>query len=260
MCVLFVAKNICPKYPLIIIANRDEYHQRPTAKLHRWPDSNIIAGRDLEANGSWLGVNERGSIAALTNIRGAQYQKTSPPSRGQLITDYLTFEGSDQEFSQQLQQQANSYSGFNLLFGNPEHLYAFNNVKGTIEPLSDGIHGLSNAALNDPWPKIQRGIDQLTHYLTHTETPQPAELVALMQNKQTAPDHALPQTGIDLELERLLAPIFIVSEQYGTRSSSILLFDQQQQLRFIEYSYDNAGTIIYQIEIKQSLTSPSTEP
>jgi len=255
MCVLFVANKVCDQYPLIIIANRDEFHNRPTAKLHRWPDSAIIAGQDLEANGTWLGVNHSGKIAALTNIRNAKYLKTAAPSRGQLVTDYLTSTKNDQQFSQQLGQHASLYSGFNLLYGTIDQLYAFNNISGIVEPLGEGVHGLSNAALNDPWPKIKRGTAQLTTYLEQTETPAPDELVSLMQNNQAAPDNHLPQTGVELELERLLAPIFITSEQYGTRSTSILLFDRRNQLTMAEYSYDNTGTVVGKVEIITEINS-----
>jgi len=249
MCVLFVANKVCPSYPLIIIANRDEFHQRPTAKLHQWPDSNITAGRDLEAKGTWLGVDNTGKIAALTNIRNAQYIKTAAPTRGQLVTDYLTSTKDDQQFSEQLRQQGSQYSGFNLLYGQVGQLYAFNNISGKVEVLNEGVHGLSNASLNAPWPKIEHGTAQLSKYLEQTDSPNPDELVSLMQNNQVAPDHQLPKTGVELELERLLAPIFIVSEKYGTRCTTILLFDNNNKLTLVEYSYDNTGTVVGKVEI-----------
>ena len=251
MCVLFVANKVCKQYPLIIIANRDEFHRRPTAKLARWPDSTITAGQDLEANGTWLGVSQSGKIAALTNVRGSQFLKPSAPTRGELVTQYLNYQDSDDNFGQQLQQRAQQYSGFNLLYGTQQQLFAFNNIQNKIEPLNKGFHGLSNAALNDNWPKVQRGVSQLETYLDHNESVQASELVTLMKNVEPAPDLQLPNTGVGIELERFLSPIFIVGDDYGTRCSSILLFDQQQRLTFVEYSYDKNGDISDCVEITQ---------
>lgn len=250
MCVLFVASKVCRKYPLIIIANRDEFHHRPTAPLANWSDSQIIAGQDLEAKGTWLGVNQQGKVAALTNVRGAQYLKASAPTRGELVTNYLTTPDNDRDFSAQLQSRANQYSGFNLLYGTQDQLYALNNITNKIEPLTRGFHGLSNAALNDQWPKIQRGVSQLEDYLNGNENPQTSELVTLMHSTEIAPDEQLPNTGVSIELERFLSPIFIIGDDYGTRCSSILLFDAERRMTFAEYSYNKAGEITGLIELK----------
>lgn len=250
MCVLFIANKVCQQYPLIIMANRDEFHRRPAAKLHRWPDSTITAGQDLEAKGTWLGVNRGGKIAALTNVRGSQYLKPAAPTRGELVTRYLDYQAGDDSFGQQLQRQADRYAGFNLLYGTPNQLFAFNNVKNKIEPLNQGFHGLSNAAINDCWPKVQRGVSQLEAYLDNNESPLPGELVALMRNVEPAPDHLLPDTGVGIELERFLSPIFIIGDDYGTRCSSILMVDRQRRLTFVEYSYDRNGEISDSVEFK----------
>ncbi|NRA83209.1 MAG: NRDE family protein [Gammaproteobacteria bacterium] len=250
MCVLFVANKVSDLYPLIIIANRDEFHRRPTAKLAQWPDSAIIAGQDLEALGTWLGVNVDGRIAALTNVRGPQFIKPQPPSRGELVTDYLNSLASPTEFGPKLQPIAAQYSGFNLLYGTADQLFTFNNTTNQVLPITEGCHGLSNAALNDHWPKVQRGVSQLEAYLATTERVDANELVTLMQCNIKAPDHLLPDTGVGIELERFLSPIFIIGDEYGTRCSTILLYDRHQQLTIFEYSYHKDGQICDKVEIK----------
>lgn len=245
MCVLFIAYQVVDEYPLIILANRDEFHQRPARPLAYWPDQpSILAGRDLEAGGTWLGVSRHGKIAALTNYRQGHNQKQQAPSRGDLVSHFLANDQSADDYLSALTPKAQDYNGFNLLLGDSQGLFVFNNQLNQTIKLTPGFHGLANGALNDPWPKVSQGTNQLRDYLQRAITPKPEELLLLMQNDQQAADHLLPDTGIGQAWERFLSPTFIRGEQYGTRCSSLLLFNAQQQLQFTEFSYDPAGDII----------------
>ena len=245
MCVLFIANQVVDDYPLIILANRDEFHQRPTKPLAYWPDEPaILAGRDLEARGTWLGVNKQGRVAALTNYRQGHNQRQDAPSRGDLVSGFLRSDEPAGHYLDRLHPTADQYNGFNLLVGTPEELYVYNNALDSCERLAPGFHGLSNASLNDPWPKINRGVTQLKEYLQQSISLDPQELLMLMQNDQQADAHLLPDTGVGLAREKFLSPIFIRGQEYGTRCSSLLMFDRDNRLHFTEFSYNPDGQVI----------------
>ena len=247
MCILFIAIQQHPEYPLIIAANRDEFHQRPTQAAHYWPETpELLAGKDLKAGGSWMGVNKQGRIAALTNIRDPQHFVADKQSRGSLVTEFLTRKVSPHNYLQQLQQSATQYNGFNLLFGDYQHLQVFNSATNSCQPLTKGTWGLSNAALNSPWPKVSAGMQQLETYCQQTVTPRSEDLFALLQNQQKAADETLPSTGVSLEWERQLSSIFIQGEEYGTRSSSILMLNANNQLQWHDRTYDQQAQITRQ--------------
>jgi len=245
MCVLFIAKNVAGQYPLIIIANRDEFYQRPTAPLCQWPNSPIVAGQDLEAGGTWLGITKSGRFSALTNIRDPSLNRDNMLSRGELVTSYLTHLGTNQAFQTQLSQTANNYNGYNLVFGDHKKIYVFNNATAQFETVDSGIHGLSNAALNSPWPKVEWGKERLAAYLHNNEKIDASELANLLQDRTPALDKQLPETGVAIEIERVLSPLFIHHREmnYGTRCTSVLLFSANGEIEFTEISYDNLGQI-----------------
>ncbi len=245
MCVLFIAKNVSTQYPLIIIANRDEFYQRPAKPIAHWQDSPIVAGLDLEAGGTWLGVTAAGKISALTNIRDPKSLKNNAQSRGELVTSFLVCDQTLAIFKSQLQTSAASYNGYNLLFGDKDNLQVFHSATQRFTTVNAGIHGLSNAQLNSPWPKVTLGKQLLTDYLINTRRVCADELVELLRNNIQAPDQSLPDTGIPLTIERALSPLFINSTEnnYGTRCTSVLLFSPTGGISFHEVSYDAQGEV-----------------
>ncbi|MGM0425363.1 MAG: NRDE family protein [Thermodesulfobacteriota bacterium] len=239
MCVAFLALGQHQEYSLILAANRDEFYKRSTKKAHFWENApHVLAGRDLEAGGTWMGVTLSGSMALLTNFREAKGQEENLPSRGELVRDYLLQEPEPKHYLDRLQKAGSKYSGFSLLFGRGDELYYFSNrdieAVGRLQP---GIHGLSNAGLNSPWPKVELGKGLLAEHLRQEESPDPAALQNLLSRRDRFQDQDLPDTGVGLELERFLSQIFILGHEYGTRASSILLLDQKGGLFFQEKSF-----------------------
>ncbi|MDX1907626.1 MAG: NRDE family protein [Bacteroidia bacterium] len=240
MCLVIVGYKIHPGYPLIITANRDEYRSRPTERPAWWENGqDIFAGKDLTAGGSWLGVNRRGWFAAVTNYReGARMQVPNTLSRGALVTDYLTGELQPEAFLLRLSERAHLYSGFNLLLSDGQDMYYFSNREGIIRQLEPGLYGLSNHLLDSPWPKVVRAKAAAEKVIT-TNHPDVGALFALMRDTSQPPDNQLPDTGVGLSVERRLATAFIDLEDlnYGTRVTTVLLQDNQQQMYWEERSF-----------------------
>jgi uncharacterized protein with NRDE domain len=237
--VAFLALGQHPEYSLILAANRDEYYKRATAGASFWQEApHVLAGRDLEAGGTWMGLTLSGSMALLTNFREAKRQEENLPSRGELVRDYLLQEPEPAGYLNRLQKIGAHYSGFSLIFGRGDELYYFSNrdvhAGGRLQP---GIHGLSNAGLNSPWPKVQLGKRLLAEHLKQEESPDPAALQNLLSRRDRFRDQDLPDTGLGLELERFLSQMFILGQEYGTRASSLLLLDQKGGLFFQEKSF-----------------------
>ncbi|MBU3005245.1 NRDE family protein [Paraglaciecola arctica] len=241
MCILFVAVNQHKDYPLIIAANRDEFFNRPTAESHEWdPKQGIIAGKDLQAGGTWMGINKLGYIASLTNIRDPQRISDDAITRGALVTQFL--QNPDKQYQQKLRSSKNDYNGYNLLFGKWDQLAVYNNHLDQIQHLEDGYYGLSNASLNSPWPKINKGVSKLEEYCQDGHDINPEILFSLLLDKSLAADEDLPQTGIPLDWERRLSSIFILGKEYGTRSSTVLKVDKHQNVSWHERTYDNTAS------------------
>jgi uncharacterized protein with NRDE domain len=237
MCLILVAIDAHPKYKLVIAANRDEFYDRPTAPAAFWPDApQLLAGRDLREGGTWIGVTRAGRIAAVTNYRDPESNKANAPSRGKLVSDFLLGQGHPFQYLEQLSRDANRYSGFNLLVGQRGEVYWYSNHGQEIRKLSPGIHGLSNHLLDTPWPKVKKGSEALGRVLA-AEDPSADELFQLLIDHTTAPDECLPDTGVGLELERMLSPIFISSPGYGTRSSTVIMMDHSGTIAFTERSF-----------------------
>ncbi|WOT05303.1 NRDE family protein [Shewanella youngdeokensis] len=239
MCILFVALKAHPQYPLIICANRDEYHHRPTEPAHFWPNhEQLLAGRDLEAGGTWLGVNQQGLIAALTNIRDPELTQSDMRSRGELPLRALSAEGIDASW---LSRHSHFYNPFNLLFGDEHALHCYDSRNKTLNQLSAGFHSISNGALDDIWPKMSRGTQAIEAHISTNSEPNIDDLLTIMKDQTQASDTDLPQTGVSLEWERHLSSIYIQHPEYGTRSTSIILKDHQAKLHFSEVRYDGKG-------------------
>jgi uncharacterized protein with NRDE domain len=243
VCILFVAVQQHKDYPLIIAANRDEFFKRQTASSRFWPDSpHILAGRDLEAGGSWMGINQQGFLAALTNIRDPQQINPQARTRGELVSHYLQRPSKD--YQQQLENSRQHYNGYNLLYGHWQNLAVYNNQLNSLERLRPGYYGLSNANLNSPWPKVNKGVKQLQAYCQNGHNIESSKLFELLLDNQQAPDYRLPKTGVPLDWERRLSAIFITGQDYGTRSSTVLKIDHNQQVYWRERSYSNDAQCI----------------
>lgn len=243
MCLIVFAWQAHPRYRLVLAANRDEFYQRPTLALHRWADTpQVIAGRDLQGGGTWCGLSSSGRFAALTNIRAPQQHNPEARSRGELVSAFLQNDQmTPSDYAQQLSQQRLAYNGYNLLFGDAEQLYYYHSVQAQAYTLKPGLYGLSNAALDQPWPKVQRAKAGLHNCLQSAEL-DPEALLALLADAHPAPDTELPSTGVTLEWERKLSPIFIPGPDYGTRASTVWLLEHSGRVQVWERGFPERET------------------
>lgn len=224
MCLIALAWRAHPRYPLIVVANRDEFHDRPAAPLAEWPDApGLYGGRDLRAGGAWLALGAGGRLAAVTNVREPPPPSAGLRSRGALATGFLRGAMPAPVAAQGLMAEAAGFGAFNLLLSDGESLsYASNRPEPRWQPVAPGVHGLSNAGLNTPWPKTLRLRAALQAWLDQGQT-ELEPLFGALADTRTPDDAELPDTGVGLAMERLLAPPFIRSARYGTRASSVVL-------------------------------------
>jgi uncharacterized protein with NRDE domain len=206
----------------------------------------LLAGKDLQAGGTWMGITRTGRLAALTNIRDPKKIRQDVITRGELVSQYLQGLQQQDTYLAQLQRSQAQYNGYNLLFGQWHSLQVYNNHLDQVEQLRSGVYGLSNASLNSPWPKINKGTMQLTEYCHDGHSIEPEKLFDLLKNMHQAEDAYLPKTGVPIEWERQLSSIFIKGEDYGTRSSTVLLIDKNQQVTWQERTFDNQAICISQ--------------
>ena len=247
MCLIVFAWRPGHALPLIVAANRDEFHARPTQPLGAWEDApGVYAGRDLEAGGTWLGVGPQGRFAALTNIRDPR-QPQGLRSRGELVAAYLRGEMDVETYLDQVAGRRNEYSGFNLLAGNHESLGYLSAIDGEPRRLPMGVYGLSNAGLDTPWPKLLKARAGLQDALPD---PDPQRLLELLADTEEAPETALPQTGVGLSTERLLSSVFITSQNYGTRASTVLIVEAGGRRRLLERSFGPFGGHLGEVAIE----------
>lgn len=248
MCLILIAYRCHPTYNLVVAANRDEFYDRPTAALNYWNDTpQVLAGRDLKDDGTWLGISDTGRFAALTNYRDPSRVMPNAPSRGRLTSDYLRGEETPMAYLQRLAIDANAYNGFNLLVGDTTDLFYYANYENQLRALPPGLYGLSNHFLNTSWPKVRRGLAKLRQILGRDVDPTPNGLLEILQDRTTAPDAELPDTGVPLEWERWLSPLFITAPGYGTRASTILLADNAGSVRMIEITWPEASRSEFQL-------------
>lgn len=241
MCTVFLAWHHRADYPLIVASNRDEFHQRPTAPA-KWNDDGLwFGGRDERDGGGWLGASKTGRFAVITNYRAPANDNPNAVSRGALVQRWLQGEPIA-DFQQHLESEATLYNGFNLLFADLNQLYYFSNRSEArkLQTLGPGIYGLSNALLDADWPKVKLGKRRFENLVAYDEVD--AEVLrGLMTDRRQAPDEFLPSTGVPIELERLLSSLFIVSPAYGTRATTVLTINKQQQIGFTETRYEPTG-------------------
>lgn len=242
MCLLLLANRRHPAYPLVIVANRDEFHERPTSPADWWDDAGILAGRDQEAGGTWFGVGQDGRFAAVTNYRDPDRRRPGAPSRGQLVVDALDYPLP--RFVSYLRAHGSEYNGFNLLFGPPDDIHYFSNMEGEERRLDgDRVYGLSNHLLDTPWPKVERTRRRLEDYLDGNAGLEPEALFDLLYDREPAAPDELPDTGVSPEMEHLLSSPFIVSPRYGTRCTTVLLVDAAGEYLFAERTFDPDGNV-----------------
>lgn len=239
MCLILFAFQAHAQYPFVVAANRDEFYSRPTEPVQFWQSSpNLLAGRDLKEGGIWMGVTRQGRFAAITNFRETHI-KTSNYSRGWLTRDFLCSQRSPQEYLDSLTASETLYNGFNLLLGDRQSLYYYSNRQPGYRSLKPGIYGVSNHLLDTPWPKVQQGKQQLKSWLKSNQDA--SALQQILRSTEQAPDHLLPNTGIGVDSERMLSPIFIESAAYGTRASTVYLQDKQNNALYLEQNFGTHG-------------------
>jgi uncharacterized protein with NRDE domain len=237
MCTILFAYDYHPRYQLVVAANRDEFYQRPTSPAAFWLDNpDILAGRDLKEGGTWMGITTSGRFAALTNYRDPASFKPEARSRGHLVKNYLNSNLMPESYIADLVDGGSSYNGFNLLMGTNESMYYYSNREKIIRNIPAGVHGLSNALLNTPWPKVTGGIKAFATLLQHDDI-KAEQLFTMMTNREQPHDQELPRTGVSLEMERMLAPMFVMSPNYGTCLTTVILVERNHNVQFWERSF-----------------------
>ncbi len=256
MCLLSFAINAHPRYRLVLAANRDENFIRPTATAGYWDDApHILAGRDLEAGGTWLGVTRSGRLAALTNYYGPDEYAPDKLSRGWLITDFLNGGLSPGRYFEHLRQTGERYNGFGLVFGDSTDLHYYTNRGQSTNSLSAGVHGLSNHLLDTNWPKVINIKSGLQRIVESTGVIYQEELFSLLSDRTLYPDHVLPDTGVGIERERSLSSIFVSRAEFGTRSSTVILIGYDNRITFLERNFDAQGNSTGTVEFHFNLKS-----
>ncbi|HEY2779676.1 MAG TPA: NRDE family protein [Steroidobacteraceae bacterium] len=253
MCLILIAWQGHAKHRCVIAANRDELHSRPTAAAQWWRSQPpMLAGRDLSAGGTWLGITRSGRFAALTNYRGTEQRRTGTPSRGTLVTSILLSADSTSRTLDYLRSVSAEYNGFNVLFSDGERLAVYESVRGGGRELGPGIYGLSNDLLDTPWPKVQTAKSRLSQALLNLENSD--AVLALLRDDEVAPDDQLPRTGVSLQWERLLSSAFVRAPDYGTRCSTVVRIDETRRACFDEWTWDatgeHTGTVSLQFDLE----------
>ncbi len=239
MCLILFSYCSHPDFPLLIAANRDEFYSRPSAPAHFWEDHpELLAGRDLQSGGTWLGVSRTGRVAALTNFRDPATVKPDAPSRGHLVSRFLTGTLTARAYMEKVARMGARYNGFNLLAADAEGLFYFSNRGNGIRRLTAGLYGLSNHLLDTPWPKVADGKKAIAAQLTGRTAFDPEAIFAVLSDRSRPADDRLPDTGVGMEAERMLSPRFITSKTYGTRCSMVLALGKNGKIFFSERTFD----------------------
>ena len=242
MCLVLFAHQPGAANPLIVAANRDEFHARPTATAAFWQDHpQVFAGRDLQAGGTWMGVSRSGRFAAITNYRDPDQTREAPRSRGELTTDFLTGTLSAHAYLNHVAEKSSDYAGFNLVIKEGDTLWYLSNGADAPRPrqLLPGVYGLSNARLDTPWPKVERGKQAL---LAMTEKPPShTELATVVSGRTMANADQLEALGLNGDMDPMLSAQFIVNEQYGTRAMTTLWQQSDGRFDWQEISYSPSG-------------------
>lgn len=240
MCLIAFAINVHPRYPLVLAGNRDEFHARPSAPadFHR-DDPDVYGGRDLRAGGSWLAMHRSGRVVAVTNVR-LGLAEAAARSRGALVHEFVRNQSRLEQEIARLGADARAYGRFNLLAYEAGQMHiAGNTPEFFARRVDHGVHAISNAALDTPWPKTRRLQERLAHWIA-SDDDGIEMLFQALGDEALAPDEDLPDTGVGLALERRLSAAFIRGGEYGTRASTVVLVGQRS-LRCIERRFGPEG-------------------
>lgn len=244
MCLIVFGYRSTPEYYLVMAANRDEFYKRPTRSAQFWKSTpRILAGKDLRAGGTWLGIRQDGRIAAITNYRDMTSYDPEAKSRGELVSGYLKSEDTPEGYLSKLQERDDSYNGFNLLVGNLSQFYHYSNRENTINRIDPGIHGISNALMDTPWPKVNEAKRKFSA-LTDKEELTDSNLFNLLTDKKTYPMEELPDTGLSEKKEQAVSASFIQTPDYGTRCSTVIFIKYDGSIHFVERLYRSGSTTV----------------
>ncbi len=233
MCLIVIGWRSRADLPLVVAANRDEWRDRPAAPARWWEDHpQILAGRDLKAGGTWLGVTREGRFAAVTNFRDPSDRRSTARSRGELVTEFLLSDAPPARFLAGVAARVRDYNGFNLVVGDGASLWYLGSREAEAREIAPGVHGLSNHVLDEPWPKVIRGRAAMERALDRSDPAPP--LFDLLSDRGGVPDAQLPDTGVGLEWERRLAAALITGADYGTRASTVVTVSTAGEVRFEE--------------------------
>lgn len=239
MCLIVLAIGQHPKYPLILAANRDEFHARPTEDANWWGDRpDVLGGRDKQAGGTWLGVSRQGRLATVTNFRDAKRPDANHLSRGHLVTGFLDGASSPDDFLDSIEEDA--YAGFNLIVADRQNVAYLSNREDGKRKLAPGIYGLSNALLDGPWDKVERSKKRL-HELIRNDDISVRSLLRVMHDREAGPPDEVERGRLDFATAHAITAPFIVLPEYGTRCTTVVLADRQDHWRFFERRFDPAG-------------------
>ncbi len=258
MCLIIFAYKSHAKYKLILTANRDEFFERPTQPADFWLDKPIVlGGRDIISGGTWLGITKHGRFTAITNYRNPDLKVADAVSRGVLSEQFLTGSADSGSFLAEVSKEKTRYQGFNILVSDDSFstLQHYSNISDEVTNLSEGIYGLSNALLDTTWPKVNHGKYMLSTVIQPKDF-DIEDLISMMSHTAEWPENALPQTGISLELEKKLSPVFISLKGYGTRCTTAMRMDYDQNLEFLEVSYDESGNRVASKWYTMTLKTP----
>ena len=241
MCLVVLAFRVSDDAPLVVAANRDEFHARATREAEWWPDApGILAGRDLQAGGTWLGVHRSGRFATVTNFRDAQPPAGNYESRGRLVADFLHGTGSPLDYLASI--DADSFAGFNLLLSDGDSLGYLSNRGGGLHELPAGIYGLSNATLDTPWEKVERSKSELAALVARNRLDDDA-LLNVLGDREKGPVEEVRDTDLPFATAHAITAPFIVTPEYGTRCSTVVRADQQSQWHFLERRFSAGGEV-----------------
>ncbi len=239
MCVILLSLHVSSKYPFVLAANRDEYYRRPSATAQFWSDCpDLLGGRDLEAGGTWLGINRTGQFAAITNHFDPASTDIAPRSRGEIVSTFLQSDKTVDQFAEQLRRSDNQYNGYGLLFGDFSTLYYHSNKTALTTTLCCGIHALSNSLINSPWPRVQAGRLKLQQAVEKDQDLLLEHLFDILIDQQSSSvsSHGKNQSSTHFR-HPANAPMFIRTKDYGTRSSTVILVDHELNVVFEERTY-----------------------
>ena len=254
MCLFLCAHKSHPDYPLIIAANRDEFHNRPASEAQFWNDTpSMLAGKDLQAGGTWLGITKYGRIAAVTNYHEETLNPLPTKSRGSLVSDFLRSDAPPQEHAEHLIHIGRDYQGFTLVFGKVGALFHYSNRSNKCEEVAQGIHGLSNHLFNDNSWKVGQGRTFLKDLLSRPDSLSPENLFTILSDRTRAPRTALPVHAYETEKEGLYSSIFIIGKEFGTRCSTAIIINSRGNVRFSERTFSPEGSAVKTVEYEFSL-------